>query len=151
MFGSSLPSLWSLSNQSLLGSGSRHCYVITSSIWEFLPIYLRTRRLGVRISQGAPLLLESDSCSENEHLVFFVLLRPINRLSENFFDRLTKPRPAQFPVTRRNQARTNIRVIIHLDGTQAFNLNSEVGVDFTVSFCRFLRSSCRQRMQLRRS
>src|SRR5215468_3033888 len=64
MFGSSLPSLWSLSNQSLLGSGSRHCYVITSSIWKFLPVYLRTRRLGVRISQGAPLLLESDSCSE---------------------------------------------------------------------------------------
>src|SRR5215469_14531363 len=53
MFGSSLPSLWSLSNQSLLGSGSRHCYVITSSgIYNFWPIYLRTRRPGVRFSQG---------------------------------------------------------------------------------------------------
>jgi hypothetical protein len=31
------------------------------------------------------------------------------------------------------------------------SLNSEVGVGFTGSFCRFLRSSCRQRMQLRRS
>src|SRR5215472_2273728 len=31
------------------------------------------------------------------------------------------------------------------------NLNSEVEVGFTWSFCRFLRSSCRQRMQLRRS
>src|SRR4029077_18923665 len=29
MFGSFLPSLWSLSNQSLLGSRSRHCYAIT--------------------------------------------------------------------------------------------------------------------------
>jgi excisionase family DNA binding protein len=28
MFGSFLPSLWSLSNQSLLGSRSRHCYAI---------------------------------------------------------------------------------------------------------------------------
>ena len=34
---------------------------------------------------------------------------------------------------------------------ETFSLNSEVGVGFTVSFCRFLRSSCRQRMQLRRS
>src|SRR5258706_15431262 len=28
MFGSFLPSLWSLSNQSLLGSRTRHCYAI---------------------------------------------------------------------------------------------------------------------------
>jgi hypothetical protein len=30
MFGSFLPSLWSLSNHSLLGPRSRHCYAITS-------------------------------------------------------------------------------------------------------------------------
>src|SRR6516162_9109425 len=99
MFGSSLPSLWSLSNQSLLGSGSRHCYVITSSgICKFLTIYLRTRRPGVRISQGPPLLLESDSCSEMNIWCCFVLYPTMssdNRLSENFFDGITKPRPTQ--------------------------------------------------------
>jgi len=31
MFGSFLPSLWSLNNHSLLGSRSRHCYAITSA------------------------------------------------------------------------------------------------------------------------
>src|SRR6516164_8067524 len=39
-------------------------------------IRLRTRRPGVRISQGAPLLLESDSCSEMNIWLFFVLFRP---------------------------------------------------------------------------
>src|ERR1700751_1559011 len=33
MFGSFLPSLWSLSNQSLLGSRSRHSYAITNSFF----------------------------------------------------------------------------------------------------------------------
>src|SRR5215831_13709975 len=46
----------------------------------FLTRTLRTRRPGVRISQGAPLLLESDSCSENEHLVF-VLFRPFRLIT----------------------------------------------------------------------
>jgi len=32
MFGSFLPSLWSSSNQSLLGSRSRHCYAIKCAL-----------------------------------------------------------------------------------------------------------------------
>jgi hypothetical protein len=34
MFGSFLPSLWSLSNDSLLGSRSRHCYAIKVKYWN---------------------------------------------------------------------------------------------------------------------
>src|SRR5262249_35791563 len=47
MFGSFLPSLWSLCNQSLLGSRSRHCYAImygkrgglNGSTQHFLAVY----------------------------------------------------------------------------------------------------------------
>src|SRR5215468_2768243 len=50
MFGSSLPSLWSLSNQSLLGSGSRHCYVIT---------YLGAQFRRFRTRLGAPIAIKA--------------------------------------------------------------------------------------------
>src|SRR6516165_8913340 len=60
-------------------------------------IRLRTRRPGVRISQGAPLLLESDSCSEMNIFCFrpFPTIPSNFRLSENFFDGITKPRPVR--------------------------------------------------------
>src|SRR6516164_4982388 len=66
-------------------------------------VYLRTRRPGVRISQGATLiLLESDSCNEMNIGVFrsFPSIPSNNRLSENFFDRITKPKPTQLSVTQ---------------------------------------------------
>src|SRR6516225_3111868 len=75
----------------------------------FLTRTLRTRRPGVRISQGAPLLLESDSCSEMNICVFrpFPSIPSNNRLSENFFDGITKPRRLpKFPVTGLERSRS---------------------------------------------
>jgi hypothetical protein len=52
------------------------------------------QKAGVRISQGAPLILEADSCSEMNRWSFrpFASIPRNNRVSENFFDGITKPK-----------------------------------------------------------
>src|SRR5215469_16374378 len=55
------------------------------------------QKAGSSNPQSAPLLLESDSCSQMNIWCFssFPSIPCNNRLSENFFDGITKPKPTQ--------------------------------------------------------
>jgi hypothetical protein len=66
MFGSFLPSLWSLSNQSLLGSRSRHCYAI-----KWVPGIQRVRWPRLRLV--FTVLKEHLDMNSNELLGIFMI------------------------------------------------------------------------------
>jgi amidase len=58
---------------------------------------------------------------------------------------------AEYKVSEVADRNAGLVLKIHKDRLHSLSLNSEVGGGFTGSFCPFLRSSCRVRMQLRRS
>src|ERR1700746_2818327 len=54
LFGSFLPSLWSSSNQSLLGSRSRHCYAIKKLCFRGFKFSEQDPMIDVTVAYGIP-------------------------------------------------------------------------------------------------
>src|SRR5438445_6462846 len=97
MFGSFLPSLWSSSNQSLLGSRSRHCYAIKWKSPRHNCTTIVQQGAVLHRSKPSPQLSVGSSLTKT-----LIILTALVRLLWIIFRVLFSPQtvPVQFPLTR---------------------------------------------------